>query len=387
MDFTLPEELRLLRTTLRRFVEQELLPLENEYMHREGGLPPAIKEPLEQKVKDMGLWAYSAPVELGGAGLGLLATCVVIEEMSRVTIGDDLFGPNVPNLTILANNCNAEQREKYLDPCIRGEKRSCFALTEPGAGSDAAAIQTMAVRNGDNYVLNGTKVFISHVQKADFALVFAVTDREKRARGGITCFIVDRGTPGFELTRVIETMGDGRPCEIVFQDCVVPASNVLGQVGLGFRVAQGRMGWRRVEIAAECIGAAERSLKLMTDYANQRVTFGETLASRQAVQWMIADSAVEIHATRLMTYDAASKWDEGKEIRQEASMAKLYASEMAGRVVDRALQVHGGLGYTRDLPIEKMYRNLRVKRIIEGASEIHRFVIARNVLSGLWPVG
>ena len=181
-------------------------------------------------------------------------------------------------------------------------------------------------------------------------------------------------------------MGDGRPCELVFQDCVVPASNVLGELGHGFRVAQGRMGWRRVEIAAECIGSAERCLKMMVDYANQRVTFGETLANRQAVQWMIADSAVEIHASRLMTYDAATKWDQGSEIRQEASMAKLYASEMACQVADRAMQVHGGLGYTKDLPIEWFYRRLRLWRIVEGASEIHRFVIARNVLRGLGSV-
>ncbi|MDO8672088.1 MAG: acyl-CoA dehydrogenase family protein [Dehalococcoidia bacterium] len=384
MDFALPDELRMLRTTLRRFVEQELIPLEKDYMHREEGLPPEIRKALEQKVQDLGLWAYSAPVELGGAGLGALANCVVVEEVNRATVGDDIFGPNVPNLKTLASHCNAEQKENYLYPCVKGEKEACFALTEPGAGSDAAAIQTTAVRDGDNYILNGTKTFISHAQDADFALVYAVTDKEKRARGGITCFIVDMGTPGFEITRIIETMGDGRPCELVFNNCVVPAKNVLGEVGQGFRVAQGRLGWRRVEIAAQCLGAAERCLKMMVDYAGQRVTFGEPLANRQAVQWMIADSSIEIHATRLMTYDAAVKWDEGQEIRQEASMVKLYASEMACRVVDRAMQVHGGLGYTRDLPIEKMYRNLRLWRIVEGPSEIHRFIIARNILRGLW---
>ncbi len=380
MNFELPEELKLLREMVRSFVQKELLPLE-EQVEQEDDVPPDTLHRLRTKARDLGLLGINIPQEAGGAGLGVLANCIVREELGRSSLA---MSYTVRGPSPILSFCTLEQREKYLTPCLRAEKRDCFALTEPNAGSDAAAIETTARRDGNYFILNGTKIFVTDGRKADFVIVFAVTDKEKKARGGITAFLVDKGTPGFSVGAVFKKMGwrGTDLAELVFIDCRVPAENVLGEVGQGFPLAMKWVDQGRLGVAATALGTAERLLSLASDYARQRKTFGKPLSERQAIQWMIADSATEIAAARLLIYQAAWAGDEGQEIRQDAAMAKLYASEMAGRVADRALQIHGGMGYMKELPIERMYRDMRYNRIAEGTSEILRFLIARNLLKG-----
>lgn len=382
MDFTIPAEHKLVAQTVRRFVWDELVPLEA-VVQDQGELPEEKVKELANQVRALGLWMPHLPEEYGGGGIDTLGMCLLLEETNQtIASGDEVFGIDQP-LTPLYH-CTPEQKAKYLYPCIRGEKLSAFALSEPNAGSDPGGMmETTAVRDGDNWVINGSKTWISRMMVADFAIVFTVTDKQKRGRGGITTFLIDRDTPGFEIVRQIPTMGEnGRrgPTDLVFRDCVVPDSQRLGPVGEGFRIAQGRLGPQRAYIGARCIGMATRCHQMAIAYSKQRVTFGQPLANRQAVQWMIADAAVDIHATRLMTHHCAWKFDQGEDVRQEASIVKLFATEMATRVIDNALQIHGGIGYTKDLPIEWFYRRVRGTRIYEGASEIHRWVIARNLL-------
>jgi acyl-CoA dehydrogenase len=266
---------------------------------------------------------------------------------------------------------------------VRGEKTGWFALTEPNAGSDAAAIETSAVRDGENWLLNGTKIFISEADVVDFLLIPAVTDKKKGARGGITTFVVDReipNTPGYKVVRLIETMGDFVLCEVLLDNCIVPASNVVGEVGQGWIMAQRFLGRLRLHHGAWALGMAERCLEMAKDYAKQRVTFGKPLAERQAIQWMLADSAIEIYATGCMVYHCAWKADQAMDIRQEAAIVKVYGDEMAQRVVSRTLQIYGGLGYTKDLPIERFYRTARMLTIGGGTAEMMRLIVARNVL-------
>lgn len=381
----LAEELQMLRDIARRFTETELMPLEKMVQEREANrglsaepiLPPEVLAHLDERARELELFGLDVPVELGGQGLGFTAKAVVLEELNR-SITPYRLPPESPNLFWLMEEATPEQRERYLLPYARGEKRSSLALTEPNAGSDAAAIETTATQVEGGWVLNGSKTFISRCDEASFFIVVAVTDKNKRARGGITAFLVDKGTPGFKIGRHIHTMGHDTPSELVFEDCFVPKSQVLGEVGWAFRPLQNRLGVRRCEIAARCVGMAERLIQMMVDQANARSTFGELLAERQAVQWMIADSVMDVHAARLMVMDVAGKMDAGiKDVRMESSVVKVFATEMITRVVDRALQVHGGLGYTKDLPIEFIYRNSRFLRIVEGPSEIHRRQIAR----------
>lgn len=380
MDFTIPEEFKMLQTTVRRFVEEEMIPLEKLLPPDSHELPDGHTERLQDKLKEIGLWALSAPVELGGGGINTLGMVLVREEIGKTTLGHGggIFGGDPPN--ILYHGTDA-QKEKYLLPVIRGEKRAAFAQTEPNAGSDPASMQTSAVRDGDNWILNGNKIFIGSAGYADFAMVFAVTDKVRRNRGGITCFLVEKDNPGYKVPRLIDTMGGHKPGEIVLDDCVVPDENRLGPVGMGFQLGQKWLAaGRLIQHPPMCIGAAERSLKMAINYAKRRVTFGQPLAERQAVQWMLADGAVEIHATRMMTYEGAWRNDQGDDVRIQAAMCKLFATEMACRVVDNAIQIHGGVGYSRELPLERFYRDLRRARITEGASEILRFMIARDIL-------
>jgi acyl-CoA dehydrogenase len=376
MDFELPEELRILQATVRKFVETEVLPHEKE-MPEENDIPPDLRKNLEDRCKAMGLWLLDVPEEYGGAALPLLARCVVLEEIFRVSswrIGD-ILGPEVRILI----NCSEGQKEKYFYPVIRGEKETCFALTEPEAGTDAAAIRTTAAKDGDCYVLNGMKRFITDADRASFSQVFAVTDREKGARGGITCFLVDMDLPGVSLGRREETMV-GDIWEIILEEARIPESAILGKVGKGFVVAQSWLTIGRLRQALRGLGAAQRSLEMTTSYAKQRVTFGEPLSERQAVQWMLADSAIELHAARLMVWDCAWKYDQGRDVRQETAMAKVYAVEMALRVVDRAIQIHGGLGLTKELPFQWWFREMRRYRVTEANVEIMRWLIARQLL-------
>ncbi|MBI4504967.1 MAG: acyl-CoA dehydrogenase family protein [Chloroflexi bacterium] len=387
MEFTMPEELRLLQQTVRRFVQEEIVPLERTHPD---GMVYEEEQRWRAKTRDMGLFMMHAPVEYGGGGVNTLGMALVYEETAKTVLSAEfLFGIDQPNPAALFATATREQRERYMLPIIRGERFWGFALSEPQAGSDAARIQTTAVRDGDSWVVNGRKLWISRMMVADFCVLFAVTDKTKGARG-ISALIIDRDLPGFEVVRQIPTMGEMRnsvrgPTEMVLDNVRVPASALLGEEGQGFRIAQGRLGAQRTAIAARCVGMADRALTMAIDYTKQRVTFGEPVASRQGVQWMFADAMVRLHAARLLNYHCAWKWDEGQEVRQEASIVKLFASEMVCDVVDMAIQVHGGIGYSRELPLEQMYRMARMWRIVEGASEIHRNVIARLLLEGRRP--
>ncbi len=385
MDFRLSDEQRMVQESVRSFVQRELMPLEGEVLksEREGGdgITREQIRKLQQKAKDLGFWGINTPEEYGGANLGPVMSALVWMELAR-TFVPFMFGGSADNILYYSNE---EQKKKYLIPTIEGEKRSCFALTEPGAGSDAAAIQMSAEKDGDHWILNGEKIFITNGNDADFAMVFAVTDRKKGARGGITCFLVDREM-GWKSS-YIHTMGEWGPASLHFENVRVPESNILGELGHGFNLGMQWIGQGRWFIAARAVGAAERLLQMAIDYAKERATFGKPIAERQAIQWMIADSAVEIEATKWLTLHAAWVAEQGKDTRHYASMAKLFGSGMANRVVDRAMQIHGGMGYTKELPIERWYREMRVWRIFEGTDEIQRFIIARDLLKGYVKVG
>jgi acyl-CoA dehydrogenase len=380
MDFDLPEELQMLKETVRKFVDKELIPIE---MHtiENMELKPDIRERLEKKTKDMGLWMFDVPEEYGGGGLGSLAQVLVWEELSRTVAlpsrGQGIFGPEVrPILYAL----NPDQKKRFMDPVLRGEKKLCFMQTEPDAGSDPASMKTRAVRQGDHYIINGTKRFITGAGDADIGQLMAVTDPAKGAHGGISCFMVDMKTPGLTLVTRYKTMMGEEPWHITFDDMKVPAENLVGKEGEGFKLAQKWLGIGRLKHGARALGVAERCIEMGASYSKQRITFGKPLSERQGITFKLADSYVELHAARLMVYQAAWKNDQKKDIRNEAYMAKLFADEMSFRVVDRVLQIHGGIGLTLDLPLAKWFVDQRSRMITEGASEVMRMVIAREVL-------
>ena len=380
MDFDLPEELQMLKDTVRKFVDKELIPIE---MHtiENMELKPDIRERLEKKTRDMGLWMFDVPEEYGGGGLGSLAQVLVWEELSRTVAlpsrGQGIFGPEVrPILYAL----NPDQKKRFMDPVLSGEKKLCFMQTEPDAGSDPASMKTRAVRQGDYYIINGTKRFITGAGDADIGQLMAVTDPAKGAHGGISCFMVDMKTPGLTLVTRYKTMMGEEPWHITFDDMKVPAENLVGQEGEGFKLAQKWLGIGRLKHGARALGVAERCIEMGASYSKQRVTFGKPLSERQGITFKLADSYVELHAARLMVYQAAWKNDQKKDIRNEAYMAKLFADEMSFRVVDRVLQIHGGIGLTLDLPLAKWFVDQRSRMITEGASEVMRMVIAREVL-------
>lgn len=355
----------MIQKLVRDFVKNELIPLENLVIENEAKrglnddriLPEEIENDLIQKVSKIGLWGLDVPEEYGGVGIGNLAKAVVMEELGKTIVPFNI-PPDAPNLHFLIKCCNEEQRERYLMPYIRGEKRSAIAITEPNAGSDIGAMEMRAERKKGKWVLNGTKIFISGAKQADFIITMAVTDPVKRQRGGITAFLVDRDTPGLTITRGIPTIGEHHPYEVHYDNVELSDDQVLGEVGNGFGPMQDRLNIRRIEIAQRCVGMAERVVDMMARYALQRKTFGQYLADRQAIQWWLADSSTDIHATRLMAYHAAWKMDQGMDIRKEASMLKVYATEMATRVIDRGIQMFGGLGLTKDMPLEYMYRKI-----------------------------
>lgn len=375
MDFVIPDEVKLFVDGVRQFRERELMPLEHEFLLN-GRFSAETRTALEDKARRQGFWALDVPEEYGGQGLGTLAICLVVEELFKHPAMFEFGGSPEPVLY----EGDEDQKQKYLYPIIKEDKRCCYAFTEPSGGSDVAAIKTTAVRDGHNWVINGTKTFISHADRADFVILFASTDRERGARG-VTCFLVDKGTPGFSLSRPIPTMGDNwEPHELAFDNCVIPDSQRLGEVGGGWALAGHQLTHGRLKIAAYQLGIAQRCIDIAVDWAKQRVTWGKPIATRQAVQWMLADSVTELEAARLLVYRAAWMADEGRHIENEAFMAKLYATEMAQRVTDRCLQILGGLGYSKELPIQSFYRQVRVWRIGHGTAEIHRWMIARNLL-------
>jgi len=382
MDLTIPEEYRILQDQTRRLVREELDPAAAE-IDASGRIPPAVIA----RLKQLGYFGITIPQEYGGLGLGTFPYCLVLEEIaqSHGAYFALLSGNNGIGSRGILFEGSEEQRRKYLPAMARGDCLAAFALTEPEAGSDAANIQTTAVAHGDGYVLNGTKHFITRGDIADVVTVLAVTDKQLRARGGVTAFVVERGTPGFRLGQIQESIaGDViHQCELVFDDCYVPAANVIGQVGFGFALAMRTLEDGRLTLGAVCLGIAEKTLQLTIAHAKQRVTFGKPLAQRQLVQAMIADTATDIYATRAMLYDAAWKRDQGVPVARESSMVKLFASEMVNRVADRAFQIFGGTAYMKECPIGRIYAGVRVLRIVEGASEIQRMIIARQTLDAL----
>ena len=384
MDFELSEEHRMLKDLVGRFVADELMPLEEAVLAREAagqgsGLTGDERARIDERSKELGLWGLDAPEDVGGADLPAVALIGVNEELGR-TVTPYHLPPDSPNLRMLMATVNERQREQYLAPYVAGGTISAIGISEPGAGSDPAGMTTLAMRDGDDWVLNGRKIWISRAEEADFTIVMAVTDREKGARGGISAFLVDRDTPGFIVERRIPMIGGDSTYEVILEDCRVPGWKLLGEEGQGFAPMQLRLSTRRLEMAAWCIGMAARAVDMMCEYAPQRTTFGAPLSERQTVQWWVADAATKIHACRLMAYDAAWKWDRGQSVRTEVSMIKVYATEMAWDTVDKAIQMFGGMGVSKEMPLQLMASKIRNMRIYDGPSEVHRWVVARKLL-------
>jgi acyl-CoA dehydrogenase len=383
MNFELPEEIRMLRDTVRKFVDRELIPIERQARDRTHPhkLEPELRLHLMAKAKEIGLAGYDVPIEYGGLGMGLVAKVTVWIELSRTIAlpsrNVDVFGPNVSPILY---HLNEEQKKKYLLPTIAGQLKWCLAQTEPDAGGDPGGMRTSAVRQGDHYVINGVKRFISHADEANFCQLIAATDRSKGSHGGISAFIVDMKSPGVRLLREQELVVDDRPWEIAFENVKVPVENRIGEDGDGFRYAQHWLNVGRIRHGARGIGVMQRCLELAAPYAKQRVTFGAPLADRQAVQWMLADTYLEMQQLRLMVYDAAWKYDQGRDIRTEAYMAKIFGDSQSFQAADRCLEIHGGMGLTTDLPIEKFWRDQRSMMITEGPIEILKMTLARHVL-------
>jgi alkylation response protein AidB-like acyl-CoA dehydrogenase len=383
MDLTLSDEQALIVATVRRFVREEILPLEHNLDPDADELEPSDQARLVEKTRAMGLYGLDIPLAYGGPELDLVTRTLIAIEMSQHRAG--LYAPcyGVFGGAGLAQLFEAteEQKERYLVPMLRGEKKGFFGLTEPSGGSDPArAIQTRAVPDGDDWVINGSKMFISGADKADFGLVFARTDPEK-GRGGVTCFIVDTDMPGFHVRRVVHTLRSARyATELSFEDLRVPQRNVLGEVNRGFAIANDRLSRQRIPYAAGCIGVAIKAHEMALDYVPQRETFGAPLSSRQAIQWMLVDNEIDIRHARWLTLEAADRAERGDDFRKEAAMAKLVATEAGGRVVDRCMQMFGGYGVTKDFPFERWYREMRIRRIGEGPSEVQRHIIARDIL-------
>ncbi|GAA3903513.1 acyl-CoA dehydrogenase family protein [Actinoplanes auranticolor] len=386
MDFQLSDEERAVRDTARQFITREVMPLEQEALRRERNHQPGLDRSelreLQLKAKKFGFWGLSTPEEYGGMDLPAVLQSLIWTEVGR-TFVQFKFGGEADNILYYANDA---QKAEYLVPTIEGDRISCFAITEPGAGSDAANIKLSARQDGDDWVLNGEKTFITNGNDADFVIVVAVTDKEKGVRGGgTTAFLVDRDM-GWR-SEFIQTMGEGGPAALIFDNVRVPARNILGEIGQGFELGMKWIGKGRYLIPSNAVGIAERALGMAIEYANTRETFGRTIGSNQAIQWMIADSEVELEAARWLILKAAWTVDQGWDPRHASSMAKLYGANMVNNVVDRVMQIHGGMGYTRELPIERWYRQVRLMRIYEGTDEMQRLIISRGLLRGYTKIG
>ncbi|MEX4008507.1 acyl-CoA dehydrogenase family protein [Neoaquamicrobium sediminum] len=386
--FELPEDLAMVRDSVRRFAIEHLRPLERMVLEREAArgfgdeplVPRDVELQLNAHAREIGLYGVDVPEEYGGQDLGALAKCIVIEELKQ-SITPYVAPPDSPNLHLLKALCRGDQIDRYLLPYARGEKKACLALTEAGAGSDAGAIRMPARRRNGKWVLFGSKIFISNARSADFIIAIAVTDPAKGAHGGMTAFLVDKGTPGLSVPTNYAMIGEYCPYEVVFDDVELDDGQVLGDVGEAFAPLQQRLAVRRMEISARCLGLARRCIEMMIEQAQSRSTFGRPLADRQTAQWWIADSYQEMEMVRLITWRLANRVDRGEaNLRSEASMVKVQGTEMIARVVDRAIQLHGGMGVSKELPLEYIYRATRVYRIVEGPSEVHRWIIARDLL-------
>ena len=381
MDFELTAEQRLIVGTVRDFVEQELYPHEDE-VERLDEVPEELARSIRGKAIASGLYAANMPAELGGGGLDPVSVVLVERELGRASYALQMLVERPSNIL---QACQGEQRERYLLPAIRGERHDCVAMTEPDAGSDVRSMTTTAVRRGGDYVVNGTKHFISHADVADFVILFAATGVEETARGPkklITTLLVDKGTPGLEVRRGPRCVSNRgyHQCELVFTDCRVPAASRLGEEGRGFELMGQWLGATRLTVAATSAGRARRVLAAATEWAARRHQFGQPIGRFQGVGFQLADMATELEAAELLTLRAAARLDAGTMTDSDAAMAKLYASEMLGRVTDAAVQIFGGMGLMGELPVERWWRDARVERIWDGTSEIQRHVISRSLL-------
>lgn len=388
MDFTLPEELKMLQSLTREFVQKELIPVEK-LVEQTGEFPESIRLPLKKKAIELGLYNCAMPAEFGGGGVGYLGRAIVSEELGHVSIAVGYTGGIVAGTRSTIGGitdlkfATPEQREKYVLPLIRGEKECWIAITEPSSGSgDLRMMQTRAVRNGDNYIINGTKTFVTAIDVSDFGYVFAVTAPKVRQSGGITCFIVENNNPGLKMGRHIECMGRRslKSFEVFFDNCIVPASKIIGEPGHGFDIFVDEMNGARLCGSAACLGTAQRALEMAKSYAKQRVTFGQRLADRQSIQEMIVRAEANIHVARLMIYHTAWEADRGLDITYPAMMIKAHVPTMCCQIIDDCLQIHGGLGYSKDLPLEMMYRDVRLYMIGDGAVQVMEWAAARYLL-------
>jgi acyl-CoA dehydrogenase len=381
MDFELPSDLIDLRTRVANFVRDEVIPLEREENFDLGAL--------RQKARKAGIFGPQLPREWGGLGLGTVAMCVLFEQAGRSLLGPlalHCAAPDEGNMHLLSVYATPEQREQYLRPLVEGKIRSCFAMTEPapGAGSDPTMILTRATRVDGGWEITGRKWFATGAAGSTFAIAMAITDPSVPAHKGVTMFLVPANASGFNIVRSVPTMGGhggpGGHGEIDFDRVRVPDSAVLGKIGDGFKMAQVRLTPARLTHCMRWMGVAQRSLEIAIDYAKKRDAFGKKLAQHQSIQWMIADSEIDLHASRMMVMQAAWKHERGDDIRHESSICKVFVAEAVNRVIDRAVQICGALGVSTDTPLEHFYREARAFRIYDGPSEVHRMVIARNLL-------
>lgn len=378
MDWTFTEEQRMFRDMVREFVDNEVKPLAGKH-DREGKLDPGVVE----RAKELGLFGVVFPEDVGGAGLGEIGYCLMMEELSHgcnslaglIGAHEGLGGMGIHLFA------NEEQRRRLMPDVAAGRKLCCYALSEPNAGSDAQNLQTTAVKKGDRWILNGQKVWITGADTASLIVAFAANDRSLRAHGGITAFIVEKEFKGLRIGVIDDKMGlrAMHSPEVFFEDCEVPEQNVLGKVGEGFRVAMSILDVGRVSLSAACIGTAKECLDLSIDYAQKRQTFGKAIIEHQAVQFMLAEMATQIYAMESLTYHTAWMMDAGQRVNREAAIAKYYCTEALGQIVDKAIQIHGGMGYMSELPLERFYRDARVNRIFEGTNEIQRIIVAKDL--------
>ncbi|CAH0264188.1 acyl-CoA dehydrogenase family protein [Peribacillus simplex] len=379
MTITLTKEIQQMKEMIRNFVEREVEPYAIQIEEED-----AIPEHLVEKAKDLGLFGISIPEQYGGIGLNAVGKATVLEQLGRthngfVSLISAHTGIGSTGLVKLASE---HLKNKYLPEMAAGTKIGAFALSEPGAGSDATNLATSAEKKGDYWVMNGTKHFITNGPIADVYTVFAITDKDKGAKGGITAFLVERDFPGLIVGKKDKKMGlrGSYTSQVIFEDCIIPEENVIGEVGMGYISALKILGEGRVGLAARSVGSSGKLIELSAKYAKERIQFGKPIADNQAIQWMLADMATETEAARALTMMAAEKIDEGKKVIKEASMAKLFASDVFNRVADKAVQIHGGMGYMAEYPVERFYRDARITKIYEGTNEIQRLIIARNVL-------
>jgi acyl-CoA dehydrogenase len=385
MDFTLTDEQRLIVETTRAFVENELYPHEAE-VEATGRLRPELRDDLKAKALAAGLYAANMPSEVGGAGLDTLTWVLYERELGRANYALHWNCVARPSNILMA--CVGEQRERFLLPCVRGEKVDCLAMTEPGTGSDVRGMKTFARADGSDFVINGTKHFISHADEAHFVILFAATGEEETSKGKkklITAFLIDKSHPGFTVRDGYKNVSHRgySNCILEFTDCRVPRSQVLGEVGKGFEVANEWLGATRLQVAATCLGRADRALSLAKQWAVDRVQFGQQIGKFQGVSFKLADMALELRAAELLTWEAAWKVDQKTVTDMDMAMAKLKATEVLAFIADEAIQIHGGMGLMSDLPLERIWRDARVERIWEGTSEIQRHIISRSLLRPL----